>query len=662
MKSESSASPVRRIAGLDSASARARLRITVMVCVPLLLAAVGAATPGFFSMPSLYAVLTSMSYVGAVALGMTLITLSGNVMSFSLAATTTATTVVFVFAYNAFGPAMALALALAFGACVSGLQGLVIGWLRANPIIISIAALSLINGIFQAITGGMTVYPGAGDDLAALKRITFLGLPFEFVALLILLVVAQGLLSFTVFGRNILLVGDSLAAAEAAGIASWRTTAGAYLWAGLFAAISGIVLAVRFGEGNMVFAQGYDYGAIAAVLIGGTAIQGGRGSALRTLAGIVFISVVQVLLMLHGLSLQWQYFNLGIIVLGVIMLQSSSAVAPAPGRTLTGKRLADPHLRPLALFIATIVLLVAIDGGHGHILTGATAFSALQTFAAIGLVTLGLGITMIAGEFDLSVAGTFGMAGCIAVLAGEQSPMLGIALATCVGIIAGVGQALIIIRLRIGSTGVTLGGLLLFIGIAYVLTGGQSVPYTNMDVALQLNAQVAGFFSIRSLVTSGIFIAAAFFLGMTRIGRDLVAIGSDRRAAMMAGVNVPLLLVGAFAFSGAMAAFSGAMLSYSLASASPSGLADVLVPATAAAILGGVSLSGGMGRPLGIAAGVLTLATLGAGLNGLGATAAAQDIVTGSLLLAVAIADGGATPRRLRAAFAGTRRAGTAAE
>ena len=659
MKSGSLGPPDRRIRRLDPARSRKALRVA-RIGAPLLLAAVGAATPGFVSTPSLYAVLTSMSYVGPIALGMTLITLSGNVMSFSLAATTTATTIVFVFAANTFGLAVALGLAFVFGACVSGLQGLAIGWLRANPIIISIAALSLIYGLFQAITGGTTVYPTAGAGLAVLKKIGILGLPFEFVAFVILLAVAQGLLSFTVFGRNILLVGDSLAAAEAAGIASWRTIAGAYVWAGLFAAISAILLAVRFAEGNMVFAQGYDYGAIAAVLVGGTAIQGGRGSALRTLAGILFIAVVQTLLLLNGLSLQWQYFNLGIIVLAVIVLHSSTAPAAVPGRVLAGKRLADPHLRPLGLFIATIVLLVAIDGEHGRILTGATAFSALQTFAAIGLVTLGLGVTMIGGEFDLSVAGTFGMAGCIAVLTGGRSPLLGIALAIVVGIVAGVAQALIIVRLRIGSTGVTLGGLLLFIGVAYVLTAGQSVPYTNMDVALQLNAQVAGVFSIRSLVTLAIFFAAAFVIGMTRIGRDLIAMGSDRRAAMMAGVNVPRLVVGAFAFSGAMAALSGAMLSYSLASASPSGLSDVLVPATAAAILGGVSLSGGMGRPLGIAAGVLTLATLRAGLNGLGATPAAQDIVTGSVLLAVAIADGGATSRRLRAAFLRLRRAKTA--
>jgi len=259
---------------------------------------------------------------------------------------------------------------------------------------------------------------------------------------------------------------------------------------------------------------------------------------------------------------------------------------------------------------------------------------------------------MIGGAFDLSVAGMFGMAGCIAVMTGGEYPLMGVLLAMLVGVAGGVIQALISLKLRLEPTAVTLGGLLLFIGIAYVLTSGRSVPYTNMDVALWINAPTVGLFSIRSLVTAVIFALMAGVIGMTRLGRDLIAIGSDRRAATMAGVNVPALTVGVFAFSGAMAALSGALLSYSLATASPSGLSDVLVPSTAAAILGGVSLSGGMGRPMGIAAGVLTLAFLRGGLNGLGVTPAAQDIVTGSILMAVAIADGTATRRRIADLFA----------
>ena len=116
-----------------------------------------------------------------------------------------------------------------------------------------------------------------------------------------------------------------------------------------------------------------------------------------------------------------------------------------------------------------------------------------------------------------------------------------------------------------------------------------------MEVALGLSAPIGGIFSIRSIVAIVIFAAAALVIGLTRYGRDIIAIGSDRRAAMTAGVNVDALVIGIFGFSGFCAALSGALLSYSLASASPAGLSDVIVPAAAAAILGGVSLAGGTG-------------------------------------------------------------------
>ena len=116
---------------------------------------------------------------------------------------------------------------------------------------------------------------------------------------------------------------------------------------------------------------------------------------------------------------------------------------------------------------------------------------------------------------------------------------------------------------------------------------------------------------------------------------------------MTAGVDVDGLIVGIFGFSGLCAALSGALLSYSLASASPSGLSDVIVPAAAAAILGGVSLAGGTGRPLGIAMGVLSLAVLRAGFNAIGAPPYVNEIAMGAILLIVAVLDGAYLARRL---------------
>ena len=307
----------------------------------------------------------------------------------------------------------------------------------------------------------------------------------------------------------------------------------------------------------------------------------------------------------------------------------------------------DPHFRPLVILAACILLLALVDWGQGRFLSAATPFSTLQIFANGAMVALGLGLTMMIREFDLSVVGMFGLAGCIAVMTGQAHPLLGIGCAVAIGFAAGIVQGLIIVRFALGSVGVTLGGLLTFVGIAYVLTESQSLPYQNLPVALLVNEPVAGVFSLRSMICLAIFVAAALMGGFTRVGRDLIAIGSDRRAAMIAGVNVDAFIIGTFAFSGICAALSGALVSYSLASASPAGLSDVIVPAAAAAILGGVSLGGGSGRPLGIATGVLILAVLRSGLNAVGAPPFVNDIAMGAILLAVAILDGPYLIRRL---------------
>src|SRR5208282_1989398 len=131
------------------------------------------------------------------------------------------------------------------------------------------------------------------------------------------------------------------------------------------------------------------------------------------------------------------------------------------------------------------------DWGQGRFLSAATAFSTFEIFATVGPVALGLGLTMMIREFDLSVIGMFSMAGCIAVLTGAQHPWVGIACALAAGLVTGIVQGFIIVRLRLGSVGVTLGGLLVLVGGASVLTESRALPYDNMQVALDLAAQLA---------------------------------------------------------------------------------------------------------------------------------------------------------------------------
>ena len=88
----------------------------------------------------------------------------------------------------------------------------------------------------------------------------------------------------------------------------------------------GVLLAIRYNQGNMSLAVQYDYDAIAAVLVGGTPIQGGDGSMIRTLVGVLAISIIQVVLLLHGFEEEWRHLVTGLLVLLVVILYSGRRV------------------------------------------------------------------------------------------------------------------------------------------------------------------------------------------------------------------------------------------------------------------------------------------------------------------------------------------------
>jgi len=287
-------------------------------CAMAALLVVAVLTPGFISLPNLIALTGTLSLIGCVAIGMTFITLGGNIMSFCLGATCAAASMLVAHLSDA-GAWLAGLAGVALALAIMVVQGLVIGLFRANPLIVSIASLSLILGVTQYVAGGQTIYV-SGDALSMLKS-RVLGVPAPLLVFVAAVVVGELMLRFTRFGYKLILVGSNFEAAEVGGISTWRTTVAAYAAAGLFTGVAGILLAARYGSGSMEFGVGFDYSAISAVLVGGTAIGGGQGSVLRTMFGVVFIAVMQSLLLLYGLDVQFQYLLIGLVVLAAILLQ-----------------------------------------------------------------------------------------------------------------------------------------------------------------------------------------------------------------------------------------------------------------------------------------------------------------------------------------------------
>ena len=279
-------------------------------------------------------------------------------------------------------------------------------------------------------------------------------------------------------------------------------------------------------------------------------------------------------------------------------------------------------------------------------------YNGLQGAAQFGFIALALGITMIAGEFDLSVTGVHVLGGVIAVSLGAENAALGVLAGVGAGLLIGLVQGVLIAATRAPSLAVTLGTLIATLGLASMITGGLSLTYTNTAVTLAVDQTMLGVFSPRSLILIGAFLLAAGVLTATRLGRELRSIGSDRRAARVAGVPVARLLVGAFGASGALAALGGVLLAYSYSSANPDPGPQLLILGIVAALLGGLSLSGGRGHPAGVLLGVLAVAFLGQLTTMLGLPAYVTQIAFAAFLIAIAIVDAPglhATVTRLRA-------------
>jgi ribose transport system permease protein len=303
-------------------------------------------------------------------------------------------------------------------------------------------------------------------------------------------------------------------------------------------------------------------------------------------------------------------------------------------------------LRPFALLAILAILFALLPVFRsGASVDAVNIKNVLETLAALGLVTLALGLTMIAGEFDLSVSSTFLLGGMLAVKTGTHSPVLGVLVAVAVGVAAGAVQGGIISKLGVNSMSVTLGGFIALLGLVFVISKSQSISYNKASVGEWLDNPIASIFSWRIFIAIALFAVIAAVFTRTTVGRDLRAIGSDRKASRTAGVRIDRLVIGVFALSGALATFAGALQGYSLGYATPDRTVAPLIFATTAALLGGVPLSGGRGNPIGIAAGVLSLALVVEAIPILRSAEYVNVLVPAVLLLIVTIVD---APHSLR--------------
>lgn len=304
-----------------------------------------------------------------------------------------------------------------------------------------------------------------------------------------------------------------------------------------------------------------------------------------------------------------------------------------------GRGLRVETVLPIASFVLVLVAYLMTPAFYGNELTDFDVFNTLQWFAVVGLIALALGLTIMAGEFDLSVLGMQAVGGVIAVKAGADSGILGVVAAVAACALMGALQGSVIARFRIESMSVTLGTYIALLGLANVLAGNETLTYVNTDASFWVNQTILSWFSPRSIVAIAAFAIAIALFTTTRLGPELKALGGDRRASRVVGVPVSRHLAVLFAVSGALCGCAGALLAYSNASAELNPGLQPLVLAASAAVMGGISLRGGRGTIWGLLLGALAVSLLQQVFAISKLPISSTQIVFGVLLLVVVIID-----------------------
>jgi len=209
---------------------------------------------------------------------------------------------------------------------LGGLVGALQGWLVASEeipaFIVTLAGLSVLRGVALLLTQGFSIPISPDSWFVQLGRGWFLGVPLPAVLAVVTAIAGWVALSQTTFGRYVTAIGANAEAARRAGINVRRTTLLVYVLTGIAAAMAGIIIAARLGSGSSNAAVGFELEVIAAVVLGGTALLGGRGTIVGTVLGALTIAVIGNGLILAHISPFFTQIVTGLIILAAIWLNT----------------------------------------------------------------------------------------------------------------------------------------------------------------------------------------------------------------------------------------------------------------------------------------------------------------------------------------------------
>jgi len=596
---------------------------------------------------------------------------------------------------NGLGGAVSVPIILGLGLAVGLLNGLLIIVLRVQAIVVTLAMFFSLQGVVLFVAPNPVSLSGSGwiqhlaGSVGPIPGGVFtIGLP--------LLIWFS--LRLVPLGRLLYAVGSNDTTAFSSGVNVNAVRVASYGLGGLFAGIGGLALTGLVNSANASSSTEYTLVAIAAVVLGGTPLVGGRGGLVGPLLGAFSIYLMQNLLATFAINpayLQIVYGGILIVAVvlgGAVSRESGGGLrrtGTTPGRrhkrpvqpALTlpdalpakGDRAAEPvpagrgQQTPLRMAwarlgsvqarfpVAQVVALIVIFIYGAITLPGLGSWTAIRSIlvlaALVGLASGGQTLLILIGGFDLGVSG-FIVAGALTVTALRSAYHLSFGVALLLAIVGsgllGGAAGYICHRFAINPLVVTLAMGTLAIGIVAVLNGGlvngNSPPWLS-DLAEPATRTFGLSIPPSIVIWAVVLVLFAILLHRTRLGRSLLATGANSRAADYALISTRRVWTTTFAFSAIASALVGLLIG-GFAGTISDGLGDPYLFQSVVAVIVGGTVFGGPGDYTRTCVGALFLTVLTTVLVGHGASPAVEEIVYGLIILAAIAVYG--RQRRLR--------------
>ena len=293
---------------------------TIVLVVGIIITAIF--QPVFLTVSNIANVLSQIAVLGILTMAQTIVLISGGIdlsVGSNVALSGVAAGLLFVHGVPLWIDCL---VALGCATIIGVINGLLIAQNRAHPFIITLGMLTLLEGIAELITGGSPV-----NDMGALATTLggtiFFGIPTAVVLLFVIVVLTALFLARTPLGRAAYAIGGNEEASYLSGIPIKRTKIYIYTLAGVIAGIAALTLSGILNAAEANIGTGLELQSIAAAVIGGTPLIGGRGGAWRSLQGVLLLGVVSNSLNLMSVGANYQNIALGIIVLIAVMVQKN---------------------------------------------------------------------------------------------------------------------------------------------------------------------------------------------------------------------------------------------------------------------------------------------------------------------------------------------------